>query len=422
MPLFDVKVINSHGELVVKRIRARDAEEAVNKLKRSGFLPVSLLSADLTQEHHSTNAKGEKYFKRWELSSLLSFFQGVKKKDIVEFTRKLRIFLQAGIPLYQSLTILQAQTKKKRLVKFVKNLADNVEAGKDIAETLAQYPKYFNKLYLGLIHAGEKSGNLIEVLTRLENYLDTVLKRRSKLISAAIYPSIVIIMTFGIIALLNLFIIPKFKKSYQTLHMELPKITTTVLSASTWLSVHWYVLIFTPLAIFILIKVLRMTKYGRYGTDHLMLTLPLIGHIIRKSSLSLFYRTNATLLKSGIMILESLKVAGSVVRNVVISREVELITKGVYEGKAMNDMMKRSRLFDVFAIHMVEVGETSGMFGEMLEETSNVYDQELDILYKRLESMLEPFIIILLASIVGTVIIALYMPMVKLTQTLGNMK
>lgn len=157
-------------------------------------------------------------------------------------------------------------------------------------------------------------------------------------------------------------------------------------------------------------------------TDYSVLIVPLIGLIIRKSNLSLFYRTNATLLQSGVMILDSLRMSASVIRNVVINKEIELVSRGVYEGKTMNEMMKRGWLFDSFAIHMVEVGETSGMLHEMLEETSDVYDEELDVLYKRLESLLEPFIIIILAGIVGTVIISLYMPMVKLTQTLGNIK
>lgn len=422
MSYFEVKAINLRGEFVVKRVRARDAEEAVGIIKMKGFFPYALLPEDVVQVLRSPESKQERRFRKIELFSVLASFQGIKKKDIVEFTRKLRIFVQAGIPVYQSLTILQTQTKKKKLIKIVKNIADNVEAGKSLTEALARYPKYFHKLYLGLIHAGEASGNLVEILIRLENYLDKVLKRKSKLISASIYPGIVVLMTIGIISILNIFIIPKFKKAYQSMRMDLPEITTTVLSVSTWLSTHWYVIIFAPIAIVTLIKLIRFTKYGRYATDSVLLRIPLVGHIIQKSNLSLFYRTSATLLKSGVMILDVLKVSCSVIKNVVVNREVELITRGVYEGKAMNEMMKRSKLFDAFAVHMVEVGETSGMFGEMLEETANVYDEELDVLFKRLESMLEPCIIIILAAIVGTVIIALYMPMVKLTQTLGNMR
>ncbi|MCF6157976.1 MAG: type II secretion system F family protein [wastewater metagenome] len=427
MSYFEIKVINAQGEFVLRRVRARNAEDALNRAKTGGFFPVGLLSPDADregtdQEPSAENTRRERYKKRISLYSLLTHFQGIKKKDIAELTRKLRIFIQAGMPLYQSLSILHAQTKKKRLAGLVKSIADDVEAGKSFAESLEKYPKYFHTLYTGLIRAGENSGNLIEVLTRLEHYLNAVLKRKSKLISAAIYPSIVVLMTFGIISLLNVFIIPKFEKSYRSLQMELPKITTTVLSASTWISTHWYTLFLIPLAIIVLIKVLRFTKFGRYWLDYLLLMVPLVGNIVQKANLSLFYRTAATLLQSGVMILDTLKMAGSVIKNVVVNREIGLITKGVYEGKTMNEMMKQSRLFDPFAVHMVEVGEMSGTFGEMLEETSDVYDEELDILYKRLESMLEPLIIIILAAIVGTVIIALYMPMVKLTQTIGNIR
>lgn len=422
MSHFEIKAVNSHGEFIVKRVKARNAEEAVNKVKLSGFFPLSLSNMDIGGEPSSAKPRRERGILRKNSLLLSAGFQGISKKDIVSFTRKLRIFIQSNIPVYQSLNILQTQTKKGRLVKIIQYLAENVASGRSLAESLARYPKYFHKLYIGLIHAGEASGNLPEVLTRLENYLGNTLKRKSKLISASLYPGIVIIMTFGIISLLNVFIIPKFKKAYQSLQIELPKITSAVLSVSTWLSTHWYALILIPLAIFVALKLIRFARYGRYITDYGILIIPLIGLIVRKSNLSLFYRTNATLLQSGVMILDSLKMSGSVIKNLVINKEIDLVTRGVYEGKTMNDMMKRSWLFDVFAVHMVEVGEASGMLHEMLEETADVYDEELDVLYKRLESLLEPFIIIILAGIVGTVVIALYMPMVKLTQTLGNIK
>ncbi|MEP9410572.1 MAG: type II secretion system F family protein [Candidatus Brocadia sp.] len=422
MSHFEIKAVNSYGEFIVKRIRARNAEEAINKMKSSGFFPLSLSNMDIDGNSSSAKSGCEKSTLRKNHLLMPTCFQGISKKDILGFTRKLRIFTQSNIPVYQSLNILQTQTKKGRLIKLIQYLAENVASGKSLAESLASYPKYFHKLYIGLIHAGEVSGNLTEVLTRLENYLETTLKRKSKLISASLYPSIVIVMTFGIISLLNVFIIPKFKKAYQSLQIELPKITSVVLSVSTWLSAHWYVLFLIPIATFVTLKLIRFSRYGRYLTDYSILIIPLIGLIVRKSNLSLFYRTNATLLQSGVMILDSLKMSGSVIKNVVINKEIDLVIKGVYEGKIMNDMMKRSWLFDAFAVHMVEVGETSGMLHEMLEETADVYDEELDILYKRLEGLLEPFIILILAGIVGTVVIALYMPMVKLTQTLGNIK
>lgn len=421
MSRFEIKVVDSRGEFTSKHVSARDVEEAVAKVKRTGFFPFSLSSAD-TDREPSSKLKRERGVWRLSIFSFFAYFQGVTKKDIVEFTRKLHIFIQAGIPIYQSLDILQKQAKKRRLVKIIKNLANNVEDGKGLSESLSKYPRYFSKLYVNLIHAGEISGNLIEVLSRLVNYLDTTLKRKSKLISASIYPGIVVAMTIGIISLINIAVIPKFEKSYKVLRIEMPKITTTVLSTSTWLSKHWFVVILCPVLIFVTIKLIRRNKIGRYITSYILLVTPLIGHIIRKSNLSLFYRTLSTLLYSGIMILDSLKTAGAVIRNIVINNEIELMTRGVYEGKEIHDMMKRSWLFDTFAIYMVEAGETSGMLSEMLGKTSDIYDEELDVLYKRLESALEPIIIVILAGIVGTIIIALYMPMVKLTQTLGHMK
>lgn len=421
MPRFEIKGVDSRGEFVSKDVSARDAEEAVAKVKMTGFFPFGVSGADAVKEP-SSEAKRGMGVRRLNLWSFFAYFQGITKKDIVQFTRNLRIYIQAGIPIYQALDILQKQTKKRRLVKIIETLANNVAGGKGFSESLAKYPRYFNSLYINLIHAGEISGNLINVLTRLENYLDTTLKRKSKFISASIYPCIVVVMTIGIISLINIVVIPKFEKAYKVLKIEMPKITTTVLSTSTWLSSHWFIIILCPVLIFVTIKLIRRNKIGRYITSYILLITPLIGHIICKSNLSLFYRTLSTLLYSGITILDTLKTSGSVIMNIVINKEIELITRGVYEGKEMHDMMKRSRLFDAFATYMVEAGETSGMLGEMLEKISDVYDEDLDVLYKRLESALEPVIIIILASIVGTIIIALYMPMVKLTQTLGRMR
>lgn len=421
MTCFEIQAIDRYGEFITRYVNARDADEAVEKVRDLGFFPTNMFKEDDVEKPDSAKQK-HKTGMRIETFSIFSRLAGIKKKDILEFTRKLRTFIQAGIPIYQSLNILQKQTKKRRLARLLKNLADNVEAGRGLAESLARYPKYFSHLYISLINAGEISGNLIEVLQRLETYLDNTLKRKSKLISAAIYPSIVVVMTFGIIALINIVIIPKFKKSYEVLNIELPKITTTVLSTSTWLSAHWYVIIFTPILAFIVIKLLRFNRRVRYITDYILLIIPLIGSINRKGNLSLFYRTLATLLHSGTTIMDALKTSGSVIKNTVIFNEIELITKGIYKGKTMQDMMRRSWLFDLFAVYMVEVGETSGLLDEMLEKTADSYDEELDILYKRLESALEPAIIITLASVVGTVIVALYMPMVKITETLGSIK
>lgn len=421
MSRFEIKFVDSRGEFVTKNVSARDAAEAVAKVKMTGFFPFSVSGVD-TAKKPSSEVKRGMGIRRLNVWSFFAYFQGITKKNIVQFTRNLRIYIQAGIPIYQSLDILQKQTKKRRLVKIIENLANNVSDGKGLAESLVTYPRYFNSLYINLIHAGEISGNLIKVLTRLETYLETTLKRKSKLISASIYPGIVVVMTIGIISLINIVVIPKFEKAYKLLQIELPKITTTVLSTSTWLSSHWFIIILFPISIFVALKLIRLNKSGKYITDYILLITPLIGHIIYKSNLSLFCRTLSTLLYSGITILDSLKTAGSVIRNSVINNEIELITRGVYEGKVMHDMMKQSRLFDAFAIYMVEAGETSGMLSEMLEKMSDIYDEDMDVLYKRLESALEPVIIITLAGIVGTILIALYMPMVKLTQTLGHMK
>lgn len=419
MPYFEINAIDSRGEFILRRVTARDAEEAVVKVKESGLFPINLFVEDDVKAQSEIKLN-ERPLRR--NIHLFSYLAGINKKDIAEFTRKLHTFIQAGIPIYQSLNILQKQTKKRRLIRIIKNLADDVEAGKGLAEALQRYPRYFNHLYVSLVHAGEVSGNLPEVLKRLERYLDNIIKRRSKLISAAIYPSIVMLMTMGIISLINIVIIPKFKKAYATLNMELPGLTTTVLSTSEWLSSHWYAIILVPIMTFIGIKLIRLNSRLRYVTDYILLVIPLIGHILRKGNLSLFYRTLSTLLHSGINMMDALNTGGSVIKDVAIKREIELIARGIYEGKAMHDMMKRNWLFDPFAIYMVEVGETAGMLDEMLEKVSDAYDNELDVLYKRLESALEPAIIVTLASIVGTVVIALYMPMVKLTETLGKIR
>lgn len=422
MPNFKINAIDTQGKFISRRITARDTADALKKVKGWGFFPVNVSGEDYSSGEESDKQQFKKQRKKIDIFAIFTIFSTIKKRDIVDFTRKLRTFMQAGIPIYQSLFILQKQTRKKSFVRIIKKVTKDVESGKSFAEALGIYKKYFNHLYISLANAGERSGNLVEVLVRLESYIDNTIKRRSKLISAAIYPSIVVIMTFGIIALLNIVVIPKFKKSYDALSIELPKLTTGVLETSSWISSHWYVLIFVPAFMIIALKISRGYKAVRYATDYLLLRIPLIGKILLKVNLSLFYRTLSTLLRSGTTILDSFKISGPIIKNRVINSEINLISAGVYEGKTMENMMKRSWLFDSFAIYMVEVGEEAGILDEMLEKISDAYDEELDILFKRLEAAIEPIIIITLAGIVGTVVVALYLPMVKLTETLGNLK
>ena len=305
-------------------------------------------------------------------------------------------------------------------------LADSVQSGATFSESLAQHPRIFNKLYVNMVKAGELGGVLEVVLNRLAEYQEKAQKLKNKIVSAMVYPVIVMFIAIAILAFLIIFIVPKFEAMFDEMGGELPAISQVVFGISkffiaTPLGVPnaVFVLLLFGLAVF-LFNLWGRTKGGRQAIDAIKLKLPVFGDIQRKSAVSRFSRTLGTLVTSGVPILQALNITRDTAGNVVISGAIEKVHEAVKEGESIVTPLQASGVFPNMVISMVDVGEETGQLPEMLLKVADVYDDEVDNAVTALTSILEPIMIVVLALVVGSVVFALFLPLIKVITTMGN--
>jgi type IV pilus assembly protein PilC len=350
----------------------------------------------------------------------------VKPKNLTIFTRQLATLIDSGLPLLRSLTVLEKQEPNPTLRATVGILAENVQGGSTFSESLAQHPKIFNKLYVNMVKAGELGGVLEIVLNRLAEYQEKAQKLKNKIVSAMVYPVIVMFIAVAILVFLMIFIVPKFKEMFTSTDQELPLISKIVFGTSEFflarpLFVPNVFFLFVVFAIVVvLFNLWGNTKGGRSTIDQLKLRMPILGDIQRKSAVSRFSRTLGTLVTSGVPILQALNITRDTAGNVVISSAIEKVHEAVKEGETIVTPLQASGVFPNMVISMVDVGEETGQLPEMLLKVADVYDDEVDNAVTALTSILEPIMIVILALIVGSVVFALFLPLIKMISTMGN--
>ncbi len=414
MPDFDYIALNAQGQETAGTITATNEGEASTLLRGQNLFPTRLAPKGQLSGAKKKIAAGSKSKKSTRKGG-----SRVKSKALMIFTRQLATLIDSGLPLLRGLTVLGKQEPNPALQRIINGLADSVQTGSTFSESLAQHPKVFNKLYVNMVKAGELGGVLELVLNRLAEYQEKAQKLKNKIVSAMIYPVIVMCIAVGITAFLLLFIVPKFKKIFEDMlppGTELPLITRVVTGASQWLigDFHWlYILIGIFLAV-MGYKSLVATQKGRFAVDRLKLNLPLFGDIQRKSAISRFSRTLGTLVTSGVPILQALNITRDTAGNMVVSDAITKVHDAVREGESMVAPLEASKVFPPMVISMVDVGEETGQLPEMLLKIADVYDDEVDNSVAALTSLLEPIMIVFLALIVGTIVLALFLPLVEI--------
>ena len=350
----------------------------------------------------------------------------VKPKNLTIFTRQLATLIDSGLPLLRSLTVLEKQEPHPVLRATVAVLAENVQGGSTFSESLAQHPKIFNKLYVNMVKAGELGGVLEIVLNRLAEYQEKAQKLKNKIVSAMVYPVIVMFIAVAILVFLMIFIVPKFKEMFSSTDSELPLISQIVFGMSEFFLARSF---FVPNVVFVFIlfgigvflfNIWGRTTGGRKAIDTMKLKMPVLGDIQRKSAVSRFSRTLGTLVTSGVPILQALNITRDTAGNVVISHAIEKVHEAVKEGETIVTPLQASGVFPNMVISMVDVGEETGQLPEMLLKVADVYDDEVDNAVTALTSILEPIMIVILALIVGSVVFALFLPLIKMISTMGN--
>lgn len=346
----------------------------------------------------------------------------VKQKELMVFTRQLATLIDAGLPLLQSLNVLSKQEPNPNLRATIVALGESVQGGSTFSEALSAYPKLFNKLFVNMVKAGEIGGVLEVVLKRLAEYQEKANRLRSKITSAMVYPTIILVIAVGILTFLMLVIVPKFKEMFEGQNMELPALSEFVFNFSDNCMAA-DLIPFVPNAVLFLILVAagivgvaiwKRTPKGGRAVDALVLKTPKIGDLTRVSSVARFSRTFGTLVSSGVPILQALLITRDTAGNVIVADAVTKIHDAVREGESIVTPMSTCGVFPPMMISMVDVGEETGQLPDMLMKVAEVYDEEVDNTVTALTAMLEPLMIVFLAVVVGSIVLAMFMPMMEI--------
>lgn len=426
MPNFQYTALDAKGEQTNGVVSANSEAEAIQQLRGKGLYPTQINEEGKGKKGKAAASKGSKAKAAAKKSSKSHLGGRVKPKNLMIFTRQLATLIDSGLPLLRSLTVLEKQEPNPVLKATVGALAENVQGGSTFSESLAQHPKIFNKLYVNMVKAGELGGVLEIVLNRLAEYQEKAQKLKNKIVSAMVYPVIVMFIAVAILIFLMIFIVPKFKEMFANTDQELPLISKIVFGTSEFFLARP---LFVPNVVFVIImffvgaflfNLWGRTKGGRKAIDTMKLRMPVLGDIQRKSAVSRFSRTLGTLVTSGVPILQALNITRDTAGNVVISQAIEKVHEAVKEGETIVTPLQASGVFPNMVISMVDVGEETGQLPEMLLKVADVYDDEVDNAVTALTSILEPIMIVILALIVGSVVFALFLPLIKMISTMGN--
>jgi len=347
----------------------------------------------------------------------------VKHKALALFTRQFSVMLDAGLPLVQCLEILGQQQDGKYFQKVLFQTRSDVEAGMTLADAMAKHPRVFESLYTNMVAAGETGGILDVILQRLSTYLEKMVKLKSDVKSALIYPIAVILISIIVITIIMIVVIPAFKNIFEGLlgpGEKLPWLTEVVVSMSLFLANYWWLIVLVcGLTVFGL-KTWYKTEKGHHFMDSLTLKLPVLGQIMRKIAVARFSRTLSTLLSSGVPILESLEITSRTAGNVVVSAAINKVRTGIEQGQTFVEPLKASGVFPIMVSQMIGVGEQTGALDAMLSKIADFYEQEVDAAIANLLSLMEPAMILFLGVTIGTIVIAMYMPLFTLIGKLAG--
>lgn len=336
---------------------------------------------------------------------------GIGRIEISRFTRQFATMIGAGLPMVQCLDILGSQMENKEFAKVVNSIKETVQGGSTLSEAMARHPKIFDQLYTNMVEAGEVGGALDAILIRLASYREKADALIRKVKGAMVYPAVVVVVAVGVTIGMLTFIVPVFAKMFTSVGSELPAPTAVVLAISEFLQKNFLYLIIATIAALAGLFWWKKTPGGALTWDHIMLKLPVLGNLVRKSSIARFTRTLSTLLASGVSIIEALDITAKTSGNLVVSKAINKAVLSIAEGETITAPLKESGVFPPMVIQMIGVGEKTGGLDEMLSKIADFYDEEVNEAVEALTSIIEPVIIVFMGVIIGGILIAMYLPM-----------
>jgi type IV pilus assembly protein PilC len=418
MATFQYEAMNQSGQEVKDEIEAQTTEDALAKIRGLGYYPTKLKQKGGKKAEKGAAAGGPKKKKA------VGGIGRVKVKEITQFTRQLSTLQDAGLPILRSLRILEQQQKPGMMRAILRNVADDIEGGATLSEAMAGQPKAFDRLFCNMVAAGETGGVLDVILQRLADFLERAQRLKRKVMGAMIYPIVVISFAMGIVAGIMIAVVPKFEEIFKDFGTTLPGMTVMLISISKWFvsgtPPGWVILLFSPVIIILLFKLLRMSEAGRYGVDMVLIKIPVLGNILAKSSVARFTRTLGTLLAAGVPILEAINITKETSGNEVYARALKNVHDEIREGESFANPLRAAKICDGIVVNMIDVGEETGDLDKMLIKIADNYDEEVETLVDGLVSLLEPIMVVVLGGIVGFIVIALFLPLVSLINAVSG--
>jgi type IV pilus assembly protein PilC len=430
MPKYDYVALDARGKETKGTVEVASQNEAIGRVKEMGLFPTKIVETEKVQEKKAAKQKsgprpraGGK--KRGKLDMQINIKipglgGSVKPKVLTTFTRQLATLVDAGLPLLRGLHVLEKQERNRALRRILGELALAIEGGSTFSEALAQHPKVFNRLFVNMVKAGELGGVLEVVLKRLAEFSEKAQKIKGKVKAALFYPIAVLVVAVGILALLLVMVIPKFKEVFAGMGVKLPPFTVFVLSISDAVRFHILPTLGGVAVVVVLFLLAIKTKVGRLIWDKFKLKVPPFGTVVSKVAISRFTRTLGTLVSSGVPILQALTIVKETAGNVIISNAISQVHESVKEGETITSPLEASGVFPPMVVSMVDVGEQTGALPEMLLRIADNFDEEVDNAVASMTSLLEPIMIVFLAGIVGSIVIAMFLPLIAMINNLSG--
>jgi len=444
MPKFSYVAMDSRGKETKGTLEVGSQNEAISRLKEMGYFPTKVVEAKEKEKVEkkskaappATGKKGAKKGLSFNLK-IPGLGGKVKTKVMTAFTRQLATLVDAGLPLLRGMRVLEKQERHPTLKRVIGDIALAIEGGSTFSEALAQHPKIFNRLYVNMVKAGELGGVLEVVLNRLAEFMEKAQKIKGKVVSAMFYPAAVITVAVVILGVLMVFVVPKFQQIFADMleGSKLPTFTEYVINIANLIKertiligdaapwglpafpgpVVWFIVGFV-----IALKLALKSRLGRWYFDKFKLIMPVLGPVISKVAIARFTRTLGTLVSSGVPILQALTIVKETSGNVVVGNAVAKVHESVKEGETITAPLDQSNVFPPMVISMVDVGEQTGALPEMLMKIADTYEEEVDNAVSAMTSLLEPIMIVFLAVIVGSIVIALFLPLIEMINKLGG--
>jgi len=406
MPDYKYTAIDRNGAQTSGKIEATNDEQARQKLMAKGLMVTTLANdAGSAKPAPTSTAPAKGGF---------TFGAKVSQNDVTIMTRQLATLIVAGLPLLRALELITKQERNPAFKAILANVADSVSQGNNLSEAMQAHPKVFDKLFVNMIRAGEAGGVLDKVLDRLAKFREKAERIQKKVKSALVYPGVVMTVAIVIVYILMVKVVPSFQKLLDGQKTEMPPLTKIVIGISQLLTVYWWATPILVFGVYFFLKQWLSTEKGKELFDRMIFRLPKVGTFVQIVSVSRFARTFGTLMASGVPILQSISITRDTLDNVVIAKSLERVHDRVRDGEPLSVPLEQSGVFPQMVTSMIQVGEETGQLPEMLNRVADIYDEEVDNAVTALTSIIEPVLIVFLAVVVGSIVLAMFLPLIAL--------